>query len=165
MKFIVAVASRHGSTFEIAEVIAGELREAGHVADLFEANYAPSVKEYDAAIIGSAVYIGRWLSEAREFIDHNQNRLKNMPVYLFSSGPLEEAPRDNTPTPFNEEELMTITNARNHQVFIGKLDKNKLGLGERMVVRMVKAPEGDFRDWQAIREWAREIASDLVPIR
>jgi menaquinone-dependent protoporphyrinogen oxidase len=88
-----------------------------------------------------------------------------MPVYLFSSGPLEEAPRDNTPTPFNEEELMTITNARNHQVFIGKLDKNKLGLGERMVVRMVKAPEGDFRDWQAIREWAREIASDLVPIR
>jgi len=56
---------------------------------------------------------------------------------------------------------MALTQAREHKVFAGKLDKQSLGLAERFVTRVVQAPEGDFRDWQAIRDWARSIAASL----
>ena len=56
---------------------------------------------------------------------------------------------------------MAVTRAHEHRIFVGKLDKHSLGVGERLIVRTVGAPEGDFRDWAAIRSWAREIAGVL----
>jgi menaquinone-dependent protoporphyrinogen oxidase len=57
--------------------------------------------------------------------------------------------------------MMAATQARGHRTFVGKLDKSNLGLGERLVVKMVGVQEGDFRDWEAIRDWAREIVIAL----
>lgn len=54
---------------------------------------------------------------------------------------------------------MQATHARDHRIFAGRLDASTLSLGERVAVRAVRAPEGDFRDWAAIRGWAREIAA------
>ena len=48
-----------------------------------------------------------------------------------------------------------------HRVFFGALNKSKLGFAERMMVKAVKAPEGDFRDWDSIRDWADGIAPEL----
>jgi menaquinone-dependent protoporphyrinogen oxidase len=42
------------------------------------------------------------------------------------------------------------------------LDREQLSLGERSIVRMVKAPYGDFRDWDAVAEFAAQIDSELV---
>jgi menaquinone-dependent protoporphyrinogen oxidase len=50
---------------------------------------------------------------------------------------------------------------KEHRTFFGALDKSKLGFGERMLVKAVKAPEGDFRDWDRIRGWADAIAQQL----
>jgi menaquinone-dependent protoporphyrinogen oxidase len=47
-------------------------------------------------------------------------------------------------------------------MFFGALDRSKLAFGERMMVKAVKAPEGDFRDWNAISTWADEIARELA---
>ena len=58
-------------------------------------------------------------------------------------------------------ELLETTRAREHVIFAGKLDKRDLGLGERLITRVVHAPEGDFRDWEAIRDWARAIGAAL----
>jgi menaquinone-dependent protoporphyrinogen oxidase len=59
------------------------------------------------------------------------------------------------------EGLIEQTRVVAHRVFAGKLDKEKLGFGERAMVRALKAPEGDFRDWEAIDEFAGEIVSHL----
>jgi menaquinone-dependent protoporphyrinogen oxidase len=48
-----------------------------------------------------------------------------------------------------------------HRIFLGKLDPATLSFGERLVVKMVKAPSGDFREWEKVREWGREIAGNL----
>jgi menaquinone-dependent protoporphyrinogen oxidase len=58
---------------------------------------------------------------------------------------------------------MDTANAVGHKVFIGKLDKQELGLAEKLVVWMVKAPSGDFRDWQVVASWAGEIVKALSP--
>lgn len=161
MKILVAVASRHGSTLEIAEAIARELRAAGQIVDVRDVDVVNNGADYGAAIVGSAVYMGRWLAEARSFIERNGGWLTGMPVWLFSSGPLGEQASQQQADPLHLDELMRATNAREHHVFVGKLDKASTNVGERLVIKMVHAPYGDFRDWEDIRDWARAIAQAL----
>lgn len=161
MNFLVAVASRHGSTLEIAEALAGELRIAGHDVDVRDVAEAPAPELYDAVIVGSAIYMGGWLPAARQFVERNRARLSSVPVWLFSSGPLGQDDPQPKGDPEQLAELLQATNAREHRIFVGKLDTRDLGFGERLIVRMVKAPEGDFRDWAAIRAWAGAIAAAL----
>lgn len=162
MSILVAVASKHGSTRGIADAVADELQTMGLAAEVHDIEAAPSVDGHDAVVIGSAIYMGSWLAEARRFVERNREQLAQMPVWLFSSGPLGH----DDPQPKGDlaqlDELMTATGARDHQIFVGKLDKSNLGIGERLIARAVKAPEGDFRDWEAIRAWARQIGRVLT---
>jgi menaquinone-dependent protoporphyrinogen oxidase len=161
MNILVVAASKHSSTRQIAEAIGQELRDFGHAVHVRSAGEVGNAEPFDAAIVGSAIYMGNWLAEARHFVETNRVKLSSVPVWLFSSGPLGQ---DN-PQPRGDfahlQELMHATQARGHRTFDGKLDKSELGLGERLTVKLVKAPDGDFRDWEAIRAWAREIASAL----
>lgn len=164
MKILVAVASKHGSTYEIAEAIAEELEEVGVNAELQEIKQDPYIPDYDAAIIGSAVYMGRWLKEATRYLENNQVLLQKIPIWLFSSGPLGDDLMEDEGEPYNLNELFEITKARGHKVFVGKLDEKDLGLREKLVIRMVKAPTGDFRDWQDVSDWVSEIVRILNPL-
>lgn len=164
MKILVAVASKHGSTYEIAETIVDELQEAGFTAELKEITQNPRLSQYDAAIIGSAVYMGRWLKEATKYLEYNREQILGIPVWLFSSGPLGTDLMEDEGEPYNLNQLMADTCARGHKVFVGKLDSDDLGLGEKLIIRMVKAPTGDFRDWQDVSDWVGEIILALNPV-
>jgi menaquinone-dependent protoporphyrinogen oxidase len=163
MKVLIAVASKHGSTREIAGALSEEL-QAAHIAvdlrDLASGEIA-DVGNYAAVILGSAIYAGNWLPAAKQFAQQHQDALASLPVWLFSSGPLGT---DN-PQPHDDPEKLALAlgpvRPREHHVFVGKLDSAALGLGERLLVKMVHAPSGDFRDWEAVRNWGREIAQQL----
>ena len=161
MRILFAVASRIGGTREIAEAIGQELRTAGHTVTVEHANGAESVEGFDAAMVGSAVYMGAWLPEARQFVERNSPALTAMPVWLFSSGPLGDDPQPTAPLA-HLDALMQETGAREHRMFVGRLDKGEIGFSERVITQVVKAPEGDFRDWAAIRAWADQIAAALA---
>lgn len=164
MNILVTAASKHNSTYEIAEAIGDELRRSQIEAVVLEAERAPSPADYDAVIIGSAIYAGSWMGEARSYVDTYQAQLAQKPVWLFSSGPLgAENPQPQEP-PTQLEELMQKTQARGHEIFVGKLNRDSLGFGEKLIVKAVKAPYGDFRDWEAIRAWARAIAAELQTV-
>jgi menaquinone-dependent protoporphyrinogen oxidase len=158
MRILIVVGSKHGSTREIADALGDELQRAGFDAAVADVRDAVPVVEYDAVVIGSALYMGRWLTEARAFVDRNREALAARPVWLFSSGPLGQQPASD---PAQLEALLASTGARDHRVFVGKLERSGLGVGEKLAVKLVKAPEGDFRDWDAIRAWARAIAGAL----
>jgi menaquinone-dependent protoporphyrinogen oxidase len=162
MKVLVCVASRHHSTQEIAEAVAQELRSAGVQTDVRTPDEEPYPAGYDAVIVGSAVYMGHWLGDARAFVEDNVEQLKAKPVWLFSCGPLGNDRDKPQQDALDLSRLMESTNARGHASFFGKLDKAELGLGERLIASVVHAPEGDFRDWDAIRAWARTVAAELT---
>ncbi len=164
MNILVTAASKHGSTLEIATAIGAELRQAGHVVDVVDVRQNPALAGYDTAVIGSAIYMGSWLAEAHTFIEANQAALAQMPVWLFSSGPLGAENPQPEGDPAQLPELLDLTQARGHQIFVGSLDKSDLGMMEKMMVKAVKAPYGDFRDWEVIRAWAREIAAALTAV-
>lgn len=159
---LVVTASKHGSTREIARSIAAQLRARGFAVDMSDPADDPDPGRYDAVVLGSAVYVGRWLADAREFIDRHREALRARPVWLFSSGPLEEDGSEPRGDPFGLPDLMAATGARGHRVFAGRLDMDDLGLGERILTKAVMAREGDFRDWPATWAWADEIADALV---
>ena len=160
MNVLVAVASKHGSTGGIAEAIADELHAMGIAADVWNVQEDPPVELYDAIVVGSAVYMGRWLPEARRFAEANRAALRDLPVWLFSSGPLGE-PAVPAGDPKDLDRLAAELGARGRRTFAGRLNLGDLGLGERLVTRAVHAPAGDFREWKAIRAWAREIGAAL----
>lgn len=162
-RVLVAYASRHGSTREIADTIQGALVDAGVQAEMSDVDGVGSLEGYDAVLLGSAVYLGRWLKSARDFAIENREELSAMPVWLFSSGPIGDAPAASD-DPLGVDTLEAELGARGHHLFSGKLDKSELGLAERAVIRVVGAKEGDYRDWEDVGAWAKTIATELAAI-
>jgi menaquinone-dependent protoporphyrinogen oxidase len=133
---------------------------SGQTANVLDVDQVRSLVGYDAAVIGSAVYAGRWVPEARAFVETHSASLKQMPVWLFSSGPLGPHIPPTPVEPAEVERLVQAASARQHMIFGGRIERKELNLLERLMVRVVKA-SGDARDWSAIRDWAREISGEL----
>jgi menaquinone-dependent protoporphyrinogen oxidase len=160
MRVLVTVASKHGSTAEIGTAIAGILAEAGHKVLEQRPEDADDPAKFDAVVMGSGVYAGHWIREAKAYATEHAVALRERPVWLFSSGPLGDPPQP-AGQPVDITELDTLLAPRGHVIFAGALDRSSLGFGERAIVGMVKAPYGDFRDWTAITAWAEQVALEL----
>lgn len=68
VRILVSAASKRGSTAQIATRVGEALRSglpADAVVDVCAAAQVDEVTPYDAVVLGSAVYMGRWLPEAR----------------------------------------------------------------------------------------------------
>lgn len=162
MSVLVAYASKHGSTEEIGHFIADRLRERGIEAAATPVQGVSDMSGVEAIVLGSAIYLGSWMNEALEFVDRDLSALRSIPVWLFSVGPLGTEVQDEEEQPKQLGELREELRPRDHRLFFGVLDRDKLGFGERMMVKAVKAPEGDFRNWDEIRAWADGIATELA---
>jgi menaquinone-dependent protoporphyrinogen oxidase len=184
-KIQVVYASRHGGTAGIAERIADVLRTEGADVVVSDAADRPNPVGFDANVIGSGVYLGSWLKEGTEFLERNQSTLATRPVWLFSSGPLPGSSKatvaeDPVTVALGPEDgpgsgghkkiaaLSATIRPRDHRVFLGAFnpDDAPKSMQERLVRLMPVSrqilPAGDFRDWDAIEGWAREIAAELV---
>jgi len=163
MRVLVTAASRHNGTREIAEAIATGLTRRGLEAEAARVEEVKNLHGYDAVVLGSAVYAGRWLAEARRFVQVHTSSLCKMPVWLFSSGPVGGVDHRIPPgTPADVPVLMRLTQAIDHRTFSGRLDIRRLQSAERALVRRIHAPDGDSRDWAAVDRFAGEIA-DQIP--
>jgi menaquinone-dependent protoporphyrinogen oxidase len=162
MDILVAYATKYGATAEIAEKIGQVLRQAGLGADVLPADRVSDLSRYQGVVLGSAVYVGRWRKEASKFLEANEKTLAERPVWLFSSGPTDEGDPvellNGWRLPTGLQPVADRIQPRDIAVFHGALDKSKLNLIEKFMIRMVKAPAGDFRDWESITAWAETIA-------
>lgn len=171
MTVLVAYASKHGSTEEIAEAIVRELRGRGLDVDLRAADDlddADALDAYDAVVLGSAVYFDRWQADAIEVLKRFERELAARPTWLFSAGPTGGDPDATAkvigllahPSPLppgdagRRAEKLRI---RGHMLFGGRVEEAEMrGLLERWM------PRGDWRDFEAIRRWADAIAAELA---
>jgi menaquinone-dependent protoporphyrinogen oxidase len=157
---LVAYASKHGATEGIARHIADRLRERGEPAEARSVAQIEDLDGREAMVLGSAVYAGSWRKVAVEFGDAHAQELARIPVWLFSSGPLGDD-ADATEQPRQLAEIRERISPRAHRTFLGALERSKLSVGERMIVKAVKAPGGDYRNWDDITAWSDEIVEAL----
>jgi menaquinone-dependent protoporphyrinogen oxidase len=162
MSVLVTAASKHGATNEIAERIGAVLAEHGLEVDVKKLEDVSGLGGYHAVVLGSGIYLGKWLKEARRFVEVHAVELAQRPTWLFASGSIMgDPPVGDDPNAMSAaaiERLLETTQARELKLFAGKLDLSKLGFAEKASVRMARANEGDYRDWQAIDDWAAAIA-------
>ena len=175
MRVLVTFASKHGSTAQIAETVADAIRHqlrdpdadsysttpmipVVHVCDVEQVE---SLDGFDAVVVGSAVYMGRWLHSARAFVNQHAIALANLPLWLFSSGPIGLPLRPTDP-PADIDEIADVMHIRGSAVFAGKLDGQQLHIAEKAVIMALRVPSGDFRDWNDINRWGTTIGLSLL---
>ncbi len=172
MRVLVGYATKHGGTGGIAERIGTTLSRTGHEVDVRPVDGHTEPEAYDAFVVGSAAYAGRWRKEAKAFVEDHRDVLAQHPVWLFSSGPLGTEKEDGQGRDLRElsepkdlPDLVSAVHPRDHRVFFGQLDPAELTLPERTVRKLPAAraalPEGDFRDWADIDGWAETIGREL----
>lgn len=157
MRILVVAASKHSSTAEIADAIAEELEGCGHAVRR-EPIETADVGDAEAVVLGSAVYMSRWMGPARAFAERHTAALATLPTWVFSVG-LAGFAADEPETV--EPRLYAAVDPVGSSAFPGRLAPAMLSLRERSVTRLTHAPEGDQRDWDAVRQWARRIDADL----
>lgn len=159
---LVAYGSKYGSTAEIAEAIAAALRESGVTAEARAAGQVSDLSSYRAVVLGSGVYAGRWASDARTFVRRHARALRAMPVWLFCSGPTGGSPDAEAavaaagPGVVDPSMRKVDVGARGYATFAGRVSAGMGGPFARWV------PTGDWRDWDQIAAWGRQIAHELA---
>jgi menaquinone-dependent protoporphyrinogen oxidase len=156
---LVAYATKHGSTREVAEAVAATLEERTLEVEVAPAAAVRDVSGYDAVVLGGALYTGRWHRDARAFLRRHGDALEQTPVLaVFALGPRTLAPDEVASSRAQLERALAATP---HvapalvAVFGGVVDPAKLRFPFR------RLPASDARDWDEIASWAAEVA-DVV---
>jgi menaquinone-dependent protoporphyrinogen oxidase len=100
------------------------------------------------------------MRQAREFVEVHEGELRELPVWLFSSGPVGDPPKP-LENPAEVADVVKRLGARGHRLFPGRIEGSDLGISERALVALVRAPDGDFRPWSEIVTWSEAIARQL----
>jgi len=168
-KILVAYASKYGATKEIAEKIGVVLKEAGLAVDVLPADKVSDLAAYRTVVLGSAVYIGGWRKPAAKFLRANEKALSEKKVWLFSSGPTGKGDPVELVKgwhfPKGLQHIADRIKPVDTALFQGAAFPEKLSAIGRWMMKKVKAPLGDFRDWNAITVWAGTIAAKLKEIK
>lgn len=164
-QILVAYATKYGGTAEIAEKIGQVLREVGLHTDVLPVAGIRDLTPYEAVVLGSAVYIGKWHKDAVKFLQANEKILTERQVWLFSSGPTGEGDAvellKGWHFPEAQQPIADRIQPCDIAVFHGNVNMKKLNFIEKWILKNVQAPLGDFRDWEAITSWATAIADVL----
>jgi menaquinone-dependent protoporphyrinogen oxidase len=166
LRVLVSAASRHGAAADIAQAIAAALTAHGLHTTVLAPAEVGAVEDFDAVILGSAVYAGHWLDAAKDLVNRSRGTLAARPVWLFSSGPVGDPSRKLTQTMGQDQVdiagIVAATHARAHKMFPGRLEPGNLTFLQRTSLQLFRGLKGDFRDWTEVKKWADGIAEQLT---
>jgi menaquinone-dependent protoporphyrinogen oxidase len=161
MRVLITYGSERGGTAGLAYMLKAALAERAVSADVKACANVRNVDEYGAIVVGGAVYMGHWHRDAKRFVRHHEAELRTRPVWLFSSGPLDDsATRSTIPPVRAAAELAARVNAVEHVTFGGRLDPAASG---PIAHAIAKTHSGDWRDQTQVAELADRIAYRLAP--
>ncbi len=159
MKVLIAYGSKRGGTAGLAQMIGDELRSQGFEASVRPAGEVGSIDDFAAVIVAGALYASRWHRDTRHFTRRYAEQLRGRPVWLVSSGPLDESASAGEVPPVKQvAAIMSRVGARGHATFGGRLEPDARGFPARA---MAKKLAGDWRSPADVRSWVASIKEDL----
>ena len=169
-KLLIAYTSRAGATVGVAGAVADVLRGEGTEVDVRPSKEVTDLSPYLAVVAGSAIYMGQWMKDTVKFVERHRDALSKIPVAYFAVClTMKDATEENryTAAAYLDPVRKKVPEVEPVSVglFAGALDPSKLSFLFRAIVKKMGAPEGDFRDWEAIRAWAEELAPLLESAR
>ena len=118
-----------------------------------------SLGDYQAVVLRSAVYMGRWRAEAGRFVRQHNAELAKSRVWLFESGWMGEKPKAPAATSGGLKRALHIVFPRPLSSVVVLIRVRATGLVGRI---LAKRRSGDFRNWDDIRAWAANVADVLA---
>lgn len=159
MRVLVTWGSKHGGTEGIARILGSQLKQHGFEVVIASVDDVTGLDTFDAVLVGGALYANRWPANVRRFIGRHLARLRKVPVWFFSSGPLDDsAERQDIPATPQVGVLAERVGAKAHITFGGRLESDAKGFPASA---MAKARSGDWRNPDHIRAWADKLAAEL----
>jgi menaquinone-dependent protoporphyrinogen oxidase len=162
-RILVAYASKKGSTAEIARAIARELESAGMTVDVTGIESVASLDPYDALVLGTPVYAGKFLADIPAFVTRHSEKIARIPVAGFVTGIAPVYPEAGDPDDIAKKLAQAMAPVKPVAVtmFAGKFEPREHGILVRSIGKVMKIPAGDFRDWGSISAWARELPGKM----
>jgi menaquinone-dependent protoporphyrinogen oxidase len=159
MRVLVSSGSKRGGTAGLARMIGDALTEAGCDVVVSPAKDVGDLDGVDAVIVAGALYANRWHRDARRFVRRNTSALRELPVWLVSSGPLDDSAEDRDIPPTSQvAKLVHRVGARGHVTFGGRLEPDAKGFPARA---MAKNKAGDWRSPAHVRRWVTTVVNEL----
>jgi len=159
-RVLVAYGTKMGGTAGIAERVAEALRSAGHAVTLAAAGKVPRKAQFDAAVVGSGLYAGRWRGDAVHLLQRLARAEARPRVWLFHSGPLgDEHAGDPMPLPPKVRKSAERLEAADVVTFGGRLDPVTAGVVGKAMARNGMA--GDWRQLEQAAAWGQAVADEL----
>ncbi len=159
---MVAYASKYGSTAGVADAIGKALCNGDAAVDVRRVKNVGDLNPYRAVVIGSAIYMGKWLPEAVDFVERNRGILRQIAVAYFlvcitMGKPTEENRRK--VLAYLDPILKEVPQVKPVEIgtFAGALDYSNLSIPMKVMMKVKGAPGGDFRRWDVIRAWATRL--------
>lgn len=162
-KVLVTYATRAGSTGEVAQAISERLGALGFDAEVRPVAAVNSLNGFRAVVLGSPIRYSTWLPEMLQFIESHSAVLAALPVVIFTTHmqALDDSDADRKTRATYSQAVRALVTPRDEVFFAGKVDPATLSFFERLMVKMVKSPVGDKRDWSRIRSWADGVGARL----
>jgi menaquinone-dependent protoporphyrinogen oxidase len=159
MQVLIVYGSKRGGTAGLAHMIGTAFEREGWQADVRDAADAPGIGDVDVVVVGGGLYMNRWVKSVRGWAHHHRPTLRNVPVWFFSSGPLDASARtgDVAPVP-SVAKLAREIEISGHQTFGGYLDAHPKGF---FAAQMAKRNAGDWRDPEQVAEWVHDICHHM----
>ena len=166
-KILVAYATKCGSTGEVAEAVGDELRKAGLEVDVRRAKEIKDISAYQAVVLGSPARMGKLISEGVNFANKYRAQLGQVTTAYFLSSLLmtKDTPENRQTAAGYLAPLTQVREPVSLGLFTGKVDHTKMEIPFRWIFAKQQGSEmadADYRDWDKIRAWAREIAPLLA---
>jgi len=161
MRVLIAYGSERGGTAGLAAMIGDELSAHGFDTAVLPAGKAGKIAagDFGAVLIAGALYAGRWHPDARRFARRNAEVLRQVPVWLVASGPLDGSAQARAIPPVSHvAQVMSLVGARGQVTFGGRLAADVKGFPAHA---MARKHAGDWRDREHIRQWAATVAAEL----
>lgn len=159
LRVLVAYGSKRGGTEGLAEMIGDALADAGCEAVLVPAAASADLTGVDAVIVAGSLYAHRWNRQARRFVRRHMAALRELPVWLVCSGPLDDsATRQDLPPTAQVAEIADAIHARGIKTFGGRLLPDATGFPAHA---MAKTHAGDWRDRAAVAKWVSDVVAHL----
>ena len=173
-KILVTYDTEHGNTALVAKQLFDGLCAADYSVDLiFVEFFDPAeIPNYDGIVIGSPIYIGKWLPGINKLLKRHHAEIAKIPTAFFiTCTNVRDLATDNESAAKYQESLTVFMNPVlekypdivpvSKKVLAGGFQFSELYPFQRFIMKLAKYPEGDFRKPALIDAWAEDLADDF----